>query len=164
MRRRRPAADALPAAGALLATVALLAACGGAEAPGGDPGPEAAARRLFELAGVTEPTDAELAGVIGPVPGEEGRAALLDALGALAGATDLVVVEVSRPGGPGDAFVDLEARLAGGGIARFSLRVRASEPAVWRVAWFQGPGVTWPPAGRRQGESLSSSAPPGEAP
>jgi len=160
MKRRQPAAEAVLGA-AVLVTALLGVGCGDAGAPPTDPGPGDAALLLFDLARIAEPTGEELAAVIEPVPAGGKRATLLDELSKLAGVTALHVVEVSQPAGPGDAFVDLEARLPEGGIARFSLRMRGSEPGGWRVAWFQGPGVSWPPGKSRPGESLSSSAPPG---
>jgi hypothetical protein len=166
MRRRRASADDRrgPRWRPWLAgPFVLLAACGG----GGDVGPAdtdpaAAALRLFELAPADEPTDEQLRALFEPAPDDDGRAALLDALGAL-GTTTPRVVEVVQPAGPADAFVDLAARLPSGGEARFSVRLRAAEPGSWRVIWFQGPGVEWPPRSTRRGDGLSSSAPPGTA-
>jgi hypothetical protein len=119
-----------------------------------------AALRLFELARIDEPTDEQLQAVIAEVPAADRRAQLLDALAALAETSEPRVLEVVQPAGPDDAFVDLTARLAGGGEARFSVRVAAVEPSSWRVHWFHGPDVDWPASRRPRGEALSPSAPP----
>jgi len=119
-----------------------------------------AALRLFDLARIEEPTDEQLHSVLAEVPAADGRAQLLDALAALADASDPRIVEIVQPAGPGDAFVDLTARLADGGEARFGVRVAAVEADTWRVRWFQGPDVDWPASRRPRGDALSTSAPP----
>jgi hypothetical protein len=160
MRPRRAVNDVLRRAGAPLALLATLAACGGPDDRRGKDDPGLAALRLFELARVEEPTDPQLRGALDRVPGENGRAALLDALAGLTPAEDPRVIEVVQPAGPEDAFVDLAAGLPGGGIAHFNLRLRLVAPGSWRVSWFRGPGVEWPPAVAGAGQGLSSSAPP----
>jgi hypothetical protein len=135
-----------------------VAACIAPEDGGSEQGD--AALRLFDLARIDEPTDEQLQAVIAEVPAADRRAQLLDALAALADASDPRVVEIVQPAGPGDAFVDLTARLADGGEARFGVRVATVEPNAWRVRWFQGPDVDWPPSRRPQGDALSTSAPP----
>jgi len=160
MRRRRAIDEVVRRAGALLLLLATLAACDGADGDrrGDDPG--GAALRLFELARIDEPTDHQLRGALDQVPHADDRAALLDALAALTPVEDPRIVEVVQPAGPEDAFVDLAAGLPGGGIAHFSVRLRSVEPGSWRVSWFRGPGVEWPPSRAGRGQGLSSSAPP----
>ena len=147
---------------ALAALLAVLAACGCGSRDGvARADPAAAALDLFELALVDEPTDEQLRDRFDPAPDHDDRAALLDALSALATVSDPRIVEVQRPAGPADAFVDLEAGLPGGGVARFTVRLRSTEPGGWRVSWFQAPGAEWPSSPAGSGSGLSSSAPPG---
>jgi hypothetical protein len=144
---------------AALALLLPLAACGGADDT--PQGPAAtAALGLFELARIDEPSDELLSETFDPAPGRDGRAALLDALGGLATAIEPQVVAVLQPEGPADAFVDLTAGLPGGGLARFNVRLHSPQPGSWRVSWFQGPGVAWPPRSAPRGAGLSSSHPP----
>ena len=63
MKRRQPVAEAVLGAAVLL-TALLGAGCGDPEAPPGEPGPGGAARLLFDLARIAEPTGEELAAVI----------------------------------------------------------------------------------------------------
>ena len=137
----------------------IIAVCSCAE-DGPDKQAGAAALDQFELAHVDEPTDDVLRERFHPAPGADGRAALLDALGTLVAATELQVVEILQPEGPGDAFVDLTARLPGDAVARYNVRLHVVQPGSWRVSWFQGPGVEWPPRRAGRGAGLSSSAPP----
>ena len=58
-----------------------------------------------------------------------------------------------------DAYADIVAEMEGGSEARFSVRLRPVDSESWRVIWFQGPGVEWPPPTRRNGDSLSTSMP-----
>jgi hypothetical protein len=160
MRRRRAVGELALRAGALLAVLATLAACGGRGDERGADDPGLAALRLFELARIDEPTDDELRETMVRVPGEGGRATLLDALAALTAEEDPQIVEVVQPESPEDAFVDLAAGLPGGGVAHFNVRLRSVEPGSWRVSWFRGPGVEWPPSPALRGQGLSSSAPP----
>lgn len=142
----------------LLVLLGTLACCGRTEPQ--DPG--VAAMRLLELAQVDEPTDDQLRRAFHPVPSDAQRAALLDALSALADVASLRVVDVVRLADPDDAFADLAALLPGGGSAHFTVRLRKrmEEPDPWRITWFQGPGVEWPAAGSGRGDGLSTSAPP----
>ena len=147
-RRARPA---------VLLALALLSGCAGETDPAA-----AAALELFELAQGADPGPEVLAVRFDPPPGDErDQALLLDALASLAALPVPHVVGVERPPGePEDAFVDLESTLAGGGLARFTVRLAAGEDGLWRVGWFQGPGVAWPPRGRVRNEGLTSSAIP----
>jgi hypothetical protein len=138
--------------------LALAACVAPPEDGAGDQGE--AALRLFELARIDEPTDEQLQAVLAEVPAADSRAQLLDALAALAGTSEARVLAVNRPAGPDDAFVDLTARLADGGEARFGVRIAAIEPNSWRVRWFHGPDVDWPASRRPRGDALSTSAPP----
>ena len=63
------------------------------------------------------------------------------------------------------AVVDLSMELPGeaAGWSRFSVQLEGGgDPPVWHVTWFQGPGIEWPPSAAVRGESLTTSAPPGE--
>lgn len=163
---RRSRTDADPATvvrrapdrrGALLLLIATLVACAVVDDPGE---PAATALRLFELADLDEPSTEQLDATFDLEGDEEARAVLLDALEGLPPREELRVVEITRAAGPDDAFVDLEARLPGGGEARFSVRLRAVEPGSWRVRWFGGPGTEWPPTRGSNRDGLSTSAPP----
>ena len=143
---------------AVLLLVATCTACG--RGGGVEPGPSDAALELFALSRGADPQGEMLEATFAAPPPADDRAALLDALELLAAVEDLRVVSVQTPAGPGDAFVDLDATLPGGGLARYTVRLRTSEEDSWRVTWFQGPGVEWPPPPRVRGDGLSSSAPP----
>ena len=56
----------------------------------------------------------------------------------------LITAEMVESMKDGSVIVDLAARLPGDGSARFSVVVERVA-ADWRVTWFQGPGVGWPP-------------------
>ncbi len=147
--------------------IALLGLCACAPELPTEHSAGSAALRLFELAGVDEPTDLQLAAVFDPVPDTDGRGALLDELSGLAGTVSTVVVGVQSFAGADDAYVDVAAALPGGGEALFNVRLRRlptppGEAPEWRVTWFQGPGTEWPGAGGR-GDGLSNSARPGDA-
>ena len=126
----------------------------------GEPGPAAAALELFELAREVDSQAERLETTFDALPPADDRAALLDALELLGAVDVLRVVDVQLAAGPQDAFVDLDASLPGGGLAHYTVRLRASEVQGWRVTWFQGPGVEWPGSERRRSDGLSSSAPP----
>jgi len=138
--------------------VVSCAACG--RTADGESGPAAAALELFELARGADPQGELLESTFDAPPAADDRAALLDALELLATVETPRVVDVQTPAGPQDAFVDLDVTLPGGGQARYTVRLRAFSVDSWRVSWFQGPGVEWPPPRRVRGDGLSSSAPP----
>jgi hypothetical protein len=159
---RRASADGRTGLMALASLLAVFAACGCGGRDGvADAEPAASALGLFELALVGEPTDEQLRDTFHPAPDHDDRAALLDSLSALSTVADPRIVGVHQPAGPADAFVDIEAGLPGGGVARFTVRLRSTEPGTWRVSWFQAPGAEWPSSPAGSGTGLSSSAPPG---
>ena len=136
-----------------------LTACGAPDPPM-DPA-AAAAVELFSIAQGLDPSPDELAARFDEPPQNEGRrATLLDALATLAALPAPRVVAVELQTDPNDAFVDLESELAGGGLARFTVRLAADGAGGWRVRWFQGPGVTWPANGGVRNQGLTSSAAP----
>jgi hypothetical protein len=113
---------------------------------------ELAANRL-------EATDERLAGLVPDDLDDRSKAALGDALAALAEIGDVRVLERSDLP-PGDRIaIDLEADLPGGGIARLAAECRRGPDGLWRLACLGGPGVEWP---RRSpiGEGVSISANP----
>jgi len=161
MRSQPTIAESARRAGAGLAVLLLVATCAacGRDADV-EPGPGATALELFELSREADPRGEMLEATFDAPPPADDRAELLDALELLAAVDELSVVDVQTPAGPRDAFVDLDATLPGGGLAHYTVRLRASPDDTWRVSWFQGPGVEWPPPRRGRGDGLSSSAPP----
>ena len=159
MSRRRPAlCGALVLPGLLLA-----AACGGPEP---DPqNPASVAVHLFALAG-REPAFEELAATFDAKTLEAWQGPLLDNLDALSrlGASEPPeVLGVDRVPGTPEAYVDLAAELPGRGRADCSVLLRSTGETGWRIVWFQGPGIEWPPRSRRDA-GLTTSAPPGAPP
>jgi len=140
-------------------SILLIAVASCAAPPRVGHGPGETALALFDLAQADEPTETELEILFEADRDLEARAALLDALSGLPPVASVEVVAI-QPTGELDAFTDLVGQLDGGGEARFSVRLRAGEPDSWKVVWFQGPGVEWPPRARRRGDSLTSSMPP----
>jgi hypothetical protein len=140
----------------------LLAVCLGAcSAP--EPGPVEAAREMFRLARERPPAAERVDALFGSETRGARRAALLDALEHLAGLSEPQLSGVETMSDLRRTAVDLYAELPGGGIARFSVQLEAIGDEGWRVRWFRGPGVEWPPARPRRDEGLSSSAPPAVA-
>ena len=139
----------------------LLAGATACEDEGRTPrSPGAAALELFRLARQTEPDAERVDRLFGPPADAGRRAALHDALELLADVSEpRVLTALALEDGGRRVAVDLEAGLPGSGSARFSVVVEhvATE---WRVTWFQGPGVGWPPAPRRRDAGLSTSPPP----
>ena len=145
-----------------LATVVLLVAATACQDQGQAPSnPEQAARELFRLARQNEPDPDEVDRLFGPAVDARRRAALHDALELLRDASEPRVLDtLALEDGERRVIVDLTADLRGDGSARFSVLVE-HVAAEWRVTWFQGPGVGWPPERRRRDEGLSTSPPPG---
>jgi hypothetical protein len=114
---------------------------------------------LFVVAG-EQNRPAELDSVFDPVSLATGEVALLDALDALAGSPPPELTGVHLSEGEEEAFVDLDVELPGGGRASYNLKLTTGTDGGWRIAWFQGPGVEWPPSGGR-GNGLTTSVPPG---
>jgi len=161
MRPQPTIAEQARRAGAGLAALLLVAGCAACgRGADGETGPAAAALALFTLSRGADPQGQMLETTFDAPPPADDRAALLDALELLAAVEEPRVVDVQTPAGPQDAFVDLDAALPGGGLAHYTVRLRASAEDSWRVSWFQGPGVEWPPPRRMRGDGLSSSAPP----
>jgi len=90
------------------------------------------------------------------------RVSLLDALDRLRRAGQPTVTGTEVLQDLQRTVVDLENRLAGGGVASYTVQLERSGDD-WIVRWLGGPGVEWPPARRRPDEGLSSSAPPQDA-
>ena len=141
------------AASALLA-LAALTACSEPVPPT----PAEQALRLFDLAGEEEePGEDRLVACFGPVPDGAERAALLDALEALAAVSQPSVVGEERAAALALAVVDLTASRPGGGSADYSVHLEGSDETGWIVRWFGGPGVEWPRHARPRGQALTSS-------
>lgn len=141
-------------------TLLALAATVGCSDPGGntdDPGP--VALRLFALADA-EPGPEELERWFEPELLASRGVPLLDALDGIAGSGSPTLLAVETAPGAEEAFVDLAVSLPGGGRAVYNVKLRRLGEDGWRIAWFQGPGVEWPPREER-GASLTTSAPPG---
>jgi hypothetical protein len=141
---------------AVAALAALVVACAERPAPGEDP--IDTALRVFELA-AERPRTAEQLGELFGEPGDERRrAALGDALDALAPAGAPVVVAVVTLEAEARLAIDLRAPLAGDAEGFYSVQVERTDAERWTVRWFQGPGVTWPErAGRGDGLTTSNA-------
>jgi hypothetical protein len=138
--------------------VAVAAAC--AEPDRAPASPDEAALELFRLAGQDGPDPDRVDRLFGPPVDARRRAALHDALERLREASEPVVQQtLALEEGGRRVIVDLAARLPGDGSARFSVVVERVA-ADWRVTWFQGPGVGWPPGPQRRDAGLSTSPPP----
>ena len=145
-------------AGLILALLGL-AAFVGCSAPELDPNdPASVALQLFTLADA-EPGQEELDRLFDPDALANRVVPLLDALDGITGSATPSLLGVETAPGTDEAFVDLELALPGEGRAVYNLKLRRFGQEGWRIAWFQGPGVEWPPRNRR-GASLTTSAPP----
>ena len=140
----------------IVAAAAVLAcACG---RPVSEPVPvdpaEAAVRELFALAAETDPSAERIETLFGAFEGET-PAHLYDSLSALSSAGPARLLRREELPGLDRLVIDLEAELGTDGTGAYSVQL---EPAgdTWRVVWFQGPGVAWPPHSRR-GDGLTSS-------
>jgi len=143
----------------------VLAACGGeSDDPTGPPGPGEVAASLLEVTSLDDPPGEKLAVLFEPDSLVGERTALLEALSGLPASLDPEIKAVERPGTGDTAFVDLAAELPGGGSARVTVRLSAHETGAWKVTWFQGSDVEWPPPRTRRGESLTTSSHPGMGP
>ena len=156
---KRKALPRVRAAALTLLAGAALTACSD-PAPPPPAGPAEQALRLFELAGQGEPAEQQLADCFGPLPDDNSRAALLDALELLAEATTPRVLAEEREGDLTLAVVDLTAALPGEGSADYSVHLEGSAGAGWKIRWFRGPGVEWPRRPAPRGQGLTSSSPP----
>lgn len=148
--------------GGLLVTIVACAlttaGCPGdsPDAPPLDPAARAALE-VFDLAQRDDPDGERLEALFGPF--EEGPPAdLHDALGALAAAGPPEIVGRERIEDLDREVVDLEAPFDGEGTGRFSVQLTVRENGDgYRVTWFQGPGVDWPPRRRPRDDGLSTS-------
>jgi hypothetical protein len=154
----RPSAP-VPLAALGLLSIAALLAC----SESGPPAPAAPAEqalRLFDLAGQDEPAEERLTACFGPLTDDAERAALLDALDALAPASEPAVLAEERAADLALAVVDITASFPGGGTADYSVHLEGSDEEGWTVIWFRGPGVEWPRRSPPRGQGLTSSPPP----
>ncbi len=146
-----------------LAVAALVSLSAGCTGPGRaareEPGPAAVARQLFERARQPERDPAWLERAFDPDLLRRHRAGLLEALAALAAIGPAGRPE-AEPAAPDEFLVALDAGLPGGGVARYTVQVRADGAGGWRICWFAGPGVEWPPPARPSSDGLTVSAPP----
>lgn len=146
-------------AGALVLCGAAASGCR-EKLPAPAAGPADVALELFELAALDEPTVEQLDRRFGTSMDDQLRAALYDSIAALRPAQEPEVTRVTELDGLGRSAVDLSAGLPGGGRARYQLQLVGPLDGSWRVLWFQGPGVEWPPPRRPDGEGLTTSPPP----
>ena len=145
--------------GSWLPAVLLLASCAGSEIQE-VPAPGNLALELFEIAREEDPAPERLDALFELGHDDRLRAELGDALELLAVAVDPQIVRVEPMAGPGKTAVDLVAGLPGGGSADYSVQF-AEREGVWKIVWFDGPGVDWPTRSRGRDEGLSSSPAPG---
>jgi hypothetical protein len=136
----------------------LLAGC--SEPPPDMQTPEGAALVLLEIAAETPLPLERIEALFGPAIGAEPSADLLDALAGMAGCTEPEIVASQPLEAIAQVAVDLTARLAGGGLAEISVQLQTTEQGPYQVIWFSGPGIEWPPPGRKRDGGISSSAPP----
>jgi hypothetical protein len=122
---------------------------------------EGGALLLFATAKESEISEEQLHQLFGEVGDAGARAVLLDALQELSVAGDPQVVDLQELAALDRTVVDLEATLSGGGVASYSVQLQPTPAGLFRVTWFAGPGVEWPPPPRRRGQGMSSSHPPG---
>ena len=144
-----------------LILVALLigtAACRSDEIPPVEPTAESVVAALFALAAQDDLDLEQTAQLFAPVEDERRRAELLDAIRALRTEHEAEVVESYTLAEQGRIGFDLEGRLTGDGVARFSVLLDTTTPPGV-VVWFSGPGVEWPER-KRRGPGISTSSPP----
>ncbi len=135
--------------------LALATAGCGAAAP--EPSePERLALELFRTA--AHPEKERLDVLFGPASDEAAGAVRADSVERLLPAREPRVVGMQELDGPDQIVIDIEAGLEGGGSGLWSVQVETADGS-WRISWFQGPGVEWPPSRPRRDEGLSSSPP-----
>lgn len=152
-------------AGSVILALALILCGCSDKKPAGAPtggGPEETGAGLFALARQREPERETLERLFEDLRDEQRLAALYDALSALRDATDPVPLRVEHLDGLGRAVVDFSADLPGGGAAEFSVQLEQAGEGRWKITWFQGPGVEWPPRPGPRGAGLSTSPVPQE--
>jgi hypothetical protein len=151
-------------AAAALAACAALAGCSSCRTE--EPGPladaEATAVALFSLAAAGDDDPSRIAEVVQEDLAASHRVPLLEALDGFRAVTDVR----ARGAEPLDALdrvtVDVEGTLPGDAVAFYAVQVARVPDGTWRVVWFAGPGVEWPPGKGGSNGSLSSSRPPDE--
>ncbi len=148
-----------PARLLMLGLAAAALGCGAPFDPSHEDDPARVAVELFELARSGEPGGEMLTRFFGDGLSDYQQADLLDALAALAGFPAPSVLERSPLAGPDEIYVDLATVLAGGGQARFAVKLDRQDEG-WRVRWFHGPGVEWPAPRSPRSDGLTTSAPP----
>jgi len=147
------------AVSAAILAVLILTACG-EEEPATQAGPEQTALRLFELAQDKQPPEELISELFGPGLDDRERAALLDALSALAGPSAPEAAGSERLEGLDRVAVDIAAALPAGGEARYSVQLEQTAQGEWKILWFQGPGLAWPSKARPRGDGLTTSSGP----
>ena len=159
MSRRRPR---LASAALLLLGAAACHVPGGPAAPAPlDPHDPAAVARALLAPGLDPDDDRAIERLVDPRARDRAPAALVDALLALRPVAPATILAVEPLEGLGRTAVEAELPLAGGGTARVALDLRRTDDG-WRVGWFAGAGVEWPPTPRGRGTGLSTSAAPGD--
>ena len=142
---------------AALAGLSLALAAPGCGPAAPEPSePERLALELFRAAAQPERERLDL--LFGPATDEAARAVLADSVERLLPAREPRIVGMEELDGPDQVVIDIEAGLEGGGSGLWSVQVETADGG-WRISWFQGPGVEWPPSRRRRDEGLSSSPP-----
>ncbi len=142
---------------ACLALAALSLGCP-SRTPIAPAGPEQVAISVFELARDEELDGPAAESLFGEGISDSRLAGLLDSVAALARFEHPEIQGIQAIGGDA-GIVDVTATTPGGGTAAFSFQVEGNETEGFRVTWFAGPGIEWPPSRRRRGDGLSSSPP-----
>ena len=138
-----------------LTTLLLLAGASGCGPDAPEPtGPERVVLELFALS--ADPGEDDLLRLFGPESDGRRRAVLADSVELLRPAREPRIVGLEEIEGPRRVVIDVEAGLDGGGAGLWSVQVDTVADG-WRVTWFQGPGVEWPPARQRRDDGLSTS-------
>jgi hypothetical protein len=134
----------------------LAASCGSPTLDRDDPG--SVALSLFELSH-RELHQAELEALFEHEALAEQSVSLRDALGRLPPSAEPRLLRTDPSPDGQEVYADLALELPGGGQAAYTVELRAAVDGGWRIAWFQGPGVEWPPSGGSD-PGLTTSAPP----
>lgn len=122
------------------------------------------ALELFELPLDPDPGPELLEPLFGPeVAAADGkdRADLLDALNQLPRNGAPRIDRIEELPGLDRTAVDLVAQVAGNGEIHLSIQLEQVPQGAFRVVWFRGPDLEWPPQPRPRGDGLTSSTPRG---